>query len=276
MTRLEKGMRFVIICAPRTGSSHLVSVLSGHPELLVSGNIFDDRKRKRLYVFWPQEELTPEVKAELLDLRKSDPEAFLEHIFNHNFGRRHVGFKIFKGENDDILDRIMRDSDIRKVVLYRRNVLANFSSALVARKTGQYGLKEGKPTGEVPKIKFSEERFIKFHNKYASFFQFVTSRLNALGQEFCFLSYEDINEPHVLANLVTFLGGDPGKPMLKENQFKRQTKQNSSDILSRFSNAYEVEGFLRRHDLLHWMHEGELCFSPSSFDVDALKVASGT
>ena len=144
-------MRFVIICAARTGSSHLVSVLSGHPELLVNGNVFDDKAEGRLYVFWQKEQLTPELKAELVDLRKRDPEAFLEQIFRTNHGRTHVGFKMFGGENDPMLDRIIDDASIKKIVLYRRNALANFSSALVARKTGKYSLREGKKIGDAPR-----------------------------------------------------------------------------------------------------------------------------
>jgi hypothetical protein len=255
-------MRFVIICAPRTGSSHLVSVLSGHPELLVNGNVFDDKAEGRLYVFWQKEQLTPELKAELVDLRKRDPEAFLEQIFRTNHGRTHVGFKMFRGENDPMLDRIIDDASIKKIVLYRRNALANFSSALVARKTGKYSLREGKKIGDAPKVKFKPERFVKFHDRYTGFFGGVVDRLNASGQNFYLVHYEDINEPRVLSGLIGFIGADPAKSIAKENQFKRQVKQNSFDILSRFSNPKQVERFLRERHLLHWLHEGELMLSP--------------
>lgn len=260
-------MRFVIICAPRTGSSHLVSVLSGHPELLVNGNIFDGRGPGRLYVFWEKTQLTPAVQANLIDLRERDPEAFLEQIFNMTHGRMHVGFKMFRGENDRILDQIIKDSSIRKIVLYRRNVLANFASALVARKTGKYSLREGMPVGDVPKVRFNAERFSRFHDRYTEFFGDIIDRLNAQGQAHYFINYEDINEPRVLAGLITFIGADPIRSIAKENQFKRQVKQNSSDILSRFSNRRRVERFLREHGLLHWIHEGELMLGPLSSDM---------
>ena len=38
---------------------------------------------------------------------------------------------------------------------------------------------------------------------------------------------------------------------------KKQVKQNSTDVCSRFSNPEDVMDFLRENDLLHWMHEGE-------------------
>ena len=263
-------MRFVIICAPRTGSSHLVSVLSGHPELLVNGNVFDDHAAGRLYVFWQKEQLTRELKAELISLRKRDPEAFLEEIFRTTHGRAHVGFKMFKGENDQMLDRIVDDPAIRKVVLYRRNVLANFSSALVARRTGKYSLREGKESGSVPRVKFKPGRFMKFHNRYTEFFGGIVDRLNASGQNFYFVNYEDINEPRVLGGLINFVGANAAKSISRESQFKRQVKQNSFDILSRFANPEEVERFLRECNLLHWLHEGELMLNPFSTEDEII------
>jgi len=257
-------MRFVVICAPRTGSSHLVSLLSGHPDMFVNGNVFDSRKLKRLYAFWPPEDLTPAVKKELTDLRSRDADAFLERIFSTDYGRSNVGFKIFDGENDEILNKLIEDSSIRKIVLYRSNVLANFSSSLVAAKVGMWGQKEGRSAPPPPKVKFDAERFVRFHDEYTGFFRKVIERLNAANQIFYFLDYEKINEPYLLRSLIAFIGADPEKEVRHENQYKRLVKQNSSDILSRFSNANKVRRFLLEHELLHWMHEGELDFAPLS------------
>jgi|HubBroStandDraft_6_1064221.scaffolds.fasta_scaffold115545_2 hypothetical protein len=252
-------MHFVIICAPRTGSSYLVGVLSGHPELFVNGNIFDTRK-KRLPVFWPNEDLTSGATSELLELRGRDPESFLQRILSTNYGREHVGFKMFNGENNEILGRIVADQNFRKVVLYRHNVLANFSSALVAGKTGKYDLKEGEEMPATPKVRFDESKFERFEKRYTSFFRSVIERLNDSGQMFYYFDYEHIGEPRLIQNLVSFIGGNSTRSILKDKQYKRQVKQNPSNILSRFSNPKEVKSFLRDRSLLHWAHEGELSF----------------
>ena len=251
-------MRFVVICAARTGSSHFVSVLSGHPDLFVNGNIFDGRKQKRLHVFWPKEDMTAERRAELIKLRDENPEEFLERVCEAAYGRPHIGFKIFSRENDRMLDILIEDASVRKVILYRRNVLASFSSFLVALKTGQYDLRDSEKKKETPLVKFNGPKFIRYHNRYAGFFRDAIEKLNAANQVFHFVNYEDINNPGVLSNVVAFLGADPSKGISRDAQFKRQIKQNSSDILSRFSNPKAVEKFLRRHGLLHWSHEGEL------------------
>jgi hypothetical protein len=248
----------VIICAARTGSSHFVSALGGHPDVFVNGNIFDAARRKRLYVFWPKEDVTPAIRNELIRLRTNNPEAFLERMYTTNYDRTHVGFKIFEGENDTILDKIIMDKSIRKVVLYRRNILATFSSALIARETGQYGLRDETARAETQPVKFVAEKFVKFHDKYTSFIASVTDRLKDSDQHYQLVNYEDVNEPHVLSNTIAFIGGNSSKHFSRDLQYKTQVKQNSFDIISRFANPRAVEKFLRNHNLLHWQHEGEL------------------
>jgi hypothetical protein len=39
-------------------------------------------------------------------------------------------------------------------------------------------------------------------------------------------------------------------------------KQNSSEILQRFSNPDAVEKFLRKHGLMDWMYEAEVSLAP--------------
>jgi hypothetical protein len=251
-------MRFVIICAARTGSSHFVSSLGGHPDIFMNGNIFDAARPDRLYVFWPKEDVTAALREELCTLRANDPQAFLDRICSVTYARAHVGFKIFEGENDTFLDRMLADHEVRKIVLYRRNLLASFSSALVARETGQYGQRDGKTRPEPPKVRFSANKFAKFHDRYVAFFDQVTEKLTKNRQFYFMVNYEDINEPRVLADIVSFVGGDATKPFSRDLQYKAQVKQNSLDILSRFSNPRAVRKYLTEAGLLHWMREGEL------------------
>jgi len=56
-------MRFVVIAARRTGSTHLVTTLSGHPEIFCNGNVF---KRSKIQAFWPEEQWNGAIKRELL------------------------------------------------------------------------------------------------------------------------------------------------------------------------------------------------------------------
>jgi hypothetical protein len=271
-------MRFVIIAARRTGSSHLVNTLSGHAEIFCHGNVFAP---KMMAVFWPKEgrisaDNAQALKSELRKLRKTDPEAFLDRIFATSYGRPHVGFKIFRGQNDEMLEKIIADSSIRKVVLFRRNLLASHSSDLAARDTGKWGVRAGQEQLETPKVLFAREGFAKYVTRHLEYYNSVLELLLRARQTFHFMEYEDINEPVLLRSLVNFIGADPGKPIIEDQQRKRQAKQNSSNIISRFSNGNEVQEFLSARNLSSWMQEGETMISDHSFLNEVPNLGDGS
>jgi hypothetical protein len=195
-------------------------------------------------------------------LRERSPFEFLERIYSSGYGRSHVGFKIFAGENDVILDHLIRDNDVRKIVLYRRNILAAFSSHLVAGRTGKYSASQGAERGESPKVRFQIGRFAKYHHNFTSFYRDTVERLNRHRQNYYFCSYEEINDPWMQRNLVSFIGADPNIPISPDVQLRHQVKQNTSDIVSRFQNRKDVVQFLKTYGLSHWAHEGELSLAP--------------
>jgi len=252
-------MRFVIVASPRTGSSHLVTQLSAHPEILCHGNSLHP---KHMWLSWPKKDLTKSVKVELSGLREQDADAFLERLYTTGYGRPHVGFKIFQGQNNSVLRKLLKSPDVRKIVLYRKNVLANFASALAARSNKKWSVKEGRSVPPPPAVHFDEQEFIGFHNEYVAFYVGVLNRLGRRRQPFHFIEYLDINEPLLFAGLVNFIGADPAKLNSPAPLRARQTKQNSPDIVSRFLNSSDVVSFLERHQLQHWAREGETSMAP--------------
>ena len=252
-------MRFVIVASPRTGSSHLVTLLSAHPDILCSGNSLHP---KHVWLSWPRTDLTASVKSELADLRERDSDAFLERLYTSGYGRSHVGFKIFNGQNNAALRRLLENPEIRKIILYRKNVLANFASALAARSSKKWSVKEGRPLPPPPAVHFDEQEFVGFHNKYVAFYQEVLGRLNHNSQPFHFIDYLDINEPLLFAGLVSFIGADPARLSSPSPVRAAHTKQNSPDILSRFLNSADVASFLDRYGLQHWAREEETSIAP--------------
>lgn len=242
-------MRFVIIAAERTGSSYLTSRLRRHRDILCHGEVFH---KKNVWVYWPKRDSTDEVKAELHTLRHKDPRALLERVFAATYGHPCVGFKIFKGQCDSILQTLIDDRSVRKVVLYRRNVLANYASALAAARTGIWSTKEALET-EVPKLTFKSAQFIRFHDDYVQSYRFIIGSLNENREPFLLYNYEDVNDPMLFAGLLVFIGADPGR--FREIPRREIVKQNPADVLSRFSNPDAAASFLRDHGLLHWAHE---------------------
>ena len=248
-------MRFAIIASARTGSSHLTSLLNSRRDILCNGEICH---RNKVFVHWPKEDRTPEKLAELAELRGSDPARFLERIFETNYDRASVGFKILRGQQKQVFDRLIEDRTISKIILFRRNVLANFSSKLIARETGEFSVnrkKSQRGERERPSISFDADAFVAYRRKYESYYASIMDALFESGQNFYVIDYEGINNRHFFMSLLSYIGAD-----LERAPNEKLVKQNPSNIISRFSNPEVVERYLREHDLLHWSYEGQALF----------------
>jgi len=247
-------MRFAIVGLKRTGSSYLVNLLGGHPEIHCCGEIFNP---DGVNLRWPKEaggrRAARELEGELEALRQTDPVTFLERVFTTDFGRPVVGFKIFKNHHPKALTHILADRNIAKIVHFRANVLARYASNLAARKSGNFGR-----VGDKPQVEFNEEEFVAYQNEHAIFFDEVLRRLSAGDQRYHVSRYDEINNPACVAGLLKFLGVVPDLLVVPDQPPNR----GSSDILSRFTNFREVKTFLRARDLMHWAREGETLFTP--------------
>ncbi|HEX4078336.1 MAG TPA: hypothetical protein VHX61_05630 [Rhizomicrobium sp.] len=252
-------MHFAIVATDRTGSSHLTNFLDSQDGVLCNGEVFHSRA---VYVNWPKRERSTERLSALIELRDRDPAAFTDHVFSRNFGCSHVGLKILKGQNDRALDGIIDNSSILKVVLYRRNVLANYSSKKLASLSKEWHLTRDSVRDDVPgascKVIFNAARFVAFHDEYTGFYRRILTRIGSGQQPFQFVAYEDINEPRLLTGLFLSLGINWGTGRTPS----RYIKQNPADILSRFANRSDVEQFLRERNLMHWSYECETSLEP--------------
>jgi hypothetical protein len=251
-------MRFAVIASSRTGSSAFTESLNRRPDILCNGEIFHPQQVK---VRWSKQELTLKVHKELLELRERDPNAFLERIYATNYGRVHVGFKIFGKHNPAVLKKLVKDRGVKKIVQFRRNVLAKYSSMQLAAATGEWG-RTGPTTektgGTKEKVLFDPQHFWAFCQEYLKFYRDILQELEETNQGYHFINYEEINNPEFFRAAVRFIGGDTTNIKLATTM----VKQNSTHILSRFSNPNDVREFLKANGLLHWSHEGEVTFSP--------------
>jgi hypothetical protein len=227
----------VIIGGGRTGSGHLVRTLNRHPEILCHSEAFH---RNRPHILIPEscddEASRAALYKELVVLRRRDPLAFLERIYGLDKRQPIVGFKIFERHNQAVLDHLLAEASIRKVVLFRANTLARYASLRAAYETNEW------QTGSDRPVRFVESDYVQMHEEYMSFID---------------QTYSELNNATVMAALFRFLGASvPVSPTADDWRPRA-----APDILSRFSNPDEAEAFLRSRGLMHLAYEGDVLFS---------------
>lgn len=245
-------MNFIIVAAARTGSTHLSTYLSRHPEICCHGESFHPSRVHVRHGRTDPQSREP-LEEELEALRADDPHAFLARIFALNNGREHVGFKIFGNHAPKMLRSMLKNDSIRKVVLFRSNVLARYASAMAAKQTKTWG-----KNPERPLVAFNADRFTRHAEAYLTFFEQTLEFLNRRKQSYFFIRSDEINNEMRLVQLLNFIGAEP---VLPEDKSAPERIRGSTDIVSRFSNPHEVLRYLSDNGLMHWAHDGDLHFS---------------
>ncbi|MCD4743969.1 MAG: sulfotransferase domain-containing protein [Desulfobacteraceae bacterium] len=118
---MPTDIQFAIIANPRTGTNHFIDLLNSHPDISCHREVFH---RDTVY-------LLDGTHDDLLMKRNKNPLAFLKELFASS-ATKACGFKIFMDHDDSVLDAVLRDPKIKKIVLYRPNLLAVHSSAQIA------------------------------------------------------------------------------------------------------------------------------------------------
>src|SRR5262249_13206039 len=126
-------VRFVIIAAPRTGSNMLCSMLNSHPHILCHHELFNPEG-----IHLALDHRNGEIAVGSLQDRDRDPGGFLERIWAHCCGAHAIGFKVNRGQSENVFRRLLTDPAIRKIVLIRRNRVETFLSETIAQDTGRW------------------------------------------------------------------------------------------------------------------------------------------
>ncbi|PKN13223.1 MAG: hypothetical protein CVU69_02665 [Deltaproteobacteria bacterium HGW-Deltaproteobacteria-4] len=247
---MASDMKFVIIANPRTGTNHFIDLLNSHPNISCHREVFH---RHSVY-------LLEGTRDDLFEKRNHDPVAFLHELYNSS-PTQACGFKIFMGHDDVVLNTVLQDPEIKKIILYRPNFLAVYSSDMIAEAEQRYlifdqtqdridsGIRDKARTSA--KAVFDRTQFEMRWRDYHSHYQKVVKVLNETNQVYLFMTYDDYINEGLFRRVFPFLG------LAQPEQVQtRMKKMNSSDILSRFANPDEVRDYLTETGILHWAHEG--------------------
>lgn len=227
----------------------LVSALDTHPRIRCHGELF----RRNASAAKGALRVLPSIDPFYMEEanRYARPKEYLAAVFALDPETDYIGFKQMLQQHVPLRNALIADPEVGKVLLYRENGLAAYSSDRIARVTGQ-GTVGRFGTVKTAKVPFKPKQFEAFQAKRARQYAVTRKRLAASGQDWLEVEYLEIARPEGIARVVAFLGADPQAELEVRTQ-----KRNPSDILARFTNPRKVERYLAEHGLERWAHEGE-------------------
>lgn len=254
--QIERGVKFVVISYQRTGSTFFVSTLNKidgvvcHSELFNNGfdsfvnSVFDDALLPELNMF---DKLLGVSRFEkLFRYKKVNPVRFLDNIFRYRNGT--TGFKLFPGQNEIILNKILKDRSVKKIILVRKNVIRSFVSREVALKTGKWGRYKNEDLSLV-KITMDTDRFMDYERNIKDRFSKIESVLNDSAQNYLKLTYEQISSSYPLNQVCAFLEIPKPDALPDINQ----VKQNPFPLSEMIENYNEVRQFFNNTDYIKFL-----------------------
>jgi hypothetical protein len=255
---------FVILGHTRTGSNHLATLLNSHPDIECHGELLKP-------VGPPFSEFLNVI--ERMDARYQDPdyrrdnyEDFIKDYFRLSDGV--IGFKLIVGQHNPSTAFCMLEPTIKVIYLYRENLLAVYSSEKLAKQGDQERsgpLKVGQ-TAIHRTTRFSKQEFEPRRQARANRHEFCYEILRRARDESTLLTleYNELRRPSLNQDLLKFLSASGAEDLTPMCQ-----KQNSDDILSRFSNPDDVTQYLEEIGRLDWIREGLATTSPPAMAESA-------
>lgn len=223
---------FVLFAEMRTGSNYLEDSLNALPDVICHGEVYNptfigQHNRFELFGFD-------------MDRREADPIGLLDAMIHQTAGL--PGFRLFHDHDDRVVDRVLPDARIAKVIL-TRNPLDSYVSRKIATATGQWRLTDVRQQ-KTAQVRFDLVEFHHLLDRLTAFQRHLRRALQMTGQAAFHIRYEDINDADVLNGLAAFLGSE-GR---MGSTSKKLKKQNPDDLVNKVENYAEMVEQLRDLD----------------------------
>ena len=184
-----------------------------------------------------------------LSSRIEHPKTFVNKVFELSVPVSRTGFKLMLDQSPCYRDEIIGDPSWKKVLLYRDNVLASFSSELIAKATG-IGRAHDQTSLSPTTVQFCAYQFNVYRERRRRLYEQVRTALNVSRSEYFEIEYLDIVERDVQHDLFDFLGITP-----PDHVKISDVKRNPPDIAGRFSNKEYVLEYLQMIAKESWVRE---------------------
>ncbi|MBM2575620.1 nodulation protein NodH [Jannaschia sp. Os4] len=216
---------FVLFAEMRTGSNHLEESLGTLPDVTGHGEAFNP-------VFLGAHNRT-ELHGIDMAARDADPVPLLRAILD---APGITGFRFFHDHDPRVLDPVLRDRTVAKVIL-SRNAVDSYVSLRIASETGQWRLTNPKMAKDA-KVAFDGGAFDEMLARQAAFRGRVHRTLQETGQAPFLIDYADIGDVDVVNGVAAFLGSAHRLDALP-GRLKRQNPGGLEDKLTNHGEMVE-------------------------------------
>lgn len=235
--------KFVIVSGGRTGSNLLCGILDQHPLIACHYEVLSPKA-----IYLNRGNRIESDKS--LEERDADPIKFLENLYAAPGKHRALGFKLLVTHDPRALNYCLTAQDIKKIILTRRNLLAQYSSQEIGNQTQEW-LVVDQPANAQVKVTFQKEAFLTYVDSMTAQYESVEQQMEDCAKNTILkIEYADLAARKTVESLFTFVGVQNF-----EIKFPTFKKQNTSTILDRFNNPDDVLEVLTELDRLEWARE---------------------
>lgn len=221
---------FVIFAEMRTGSNFLEANLNAFDGLSCHGEAFNPH-----FIGYPNAE---EILTVTLDERDRDPLKLLDRIRTGSAGLG--GFRYFHDHDPRVLDPLLSDPKVAKIVL-TRNPVDSYISRKIAQATGQWKLTNVKKRKDAA-AHFDADEFETHLADLQDFQLTLQKALQTSGQTAFYVAYEDLQDVDVMNGLAAWLGVSARLDSLN-TALKRQNPQPPAEKVENYEEM--VQGLAR-------------------------------
>ncbi|KIN74363.1 sulfotransferase family 2 domain-containing protein [Sulfitobacter guttiformis] len=223
---------FVVFAEMRTGSNFLEANLNAFTGIRCHGEAFNPH-----FIGYPN---TTSILGVDQEARDADPVTLLRQIKHDPSAMG--GFRYFHDHDPRVLDLVLDDPAVAKIIL-TRNPVESYISWKIAQATGQWKLTDLKAQ-KTAQVEFDAGEFEIHLEALQSFQLLLMNRLQTSGQTAFYVAYEDLQSVDVMNGIASYLGVAEMLEALDDSL----KKQNPSPLSQKVSNYAAMEQALGRLD----------------------------
>lgn len=224
---------FVVFAEMRTGSNFLEANLNAFDGITCHGEAFNPH-----FIGYPNsDDILGISQAE----RDRDPTRLLNQIRMATPGAI-GGFRFFHDHDPRVLEPVLDDPKVAKIVL-TRNPVDSYVSWKIAQATGQWKLTNVKKRKDAQAV-FDAEEFEAHLAALQAFQVRIMTALQTTAQTAFYVAYEDLQDVAVMNGLARWLGA----PTQLDSLNTALKRQNPAPIAEKVENFDEMAGSLARLD----------------------------